>query len=193
MVNAEERILSAAMKVFAKEGYEGATTKKIANEAGVNEVTIFRNFKSKKNLLEVVIDKNQHEALETLDSIIIMEKHLDPIIGLETIGKRFMEFLEERMEFLIMLMTEGRKNPEISPISNSVINKFFEHLSEYFTDQIEKGNIINQDPKMIAFAFVSYIFYGVLSEKLYKNQLLDDKDKALREFVNTFLTGNFKT
>jgi len=193
MVNAEERILSAAMKVFAKEGYEGATTKKIANEAGVNEVTIFRNFKSKKNLLEVVIDKNQHEALETLDSIIIMEKHLDPIIGLETIGKRFMEFLEERMEFLIILMTEGRKNPEISPISNSVINKFFEHLSEYFTDQIEKGNIINQDPKMIAFAFVSYIFYGVLSEKLYKNQLLDDKDKALREFVNTFLTGNFKT
>jgi AcrR family transcriptional regulator len=193
MVNAEERILSAAMKVFAKEGYEGATTKKIANEAGVNEVTILRNFKTKKNLLEVVIDKNQHEALETLDSIIIMEKHLDPIIGLETIGKRFMEFLEERMEFLIILMTEGRKNPEISPISNSVINKFFEHLSEYFTDQIEKGNIINQDPKMIAFAFVSYIFYGVLSEKLYKNQLLDDKDKALREFVNTFLTGNFKT
>ena len=35
-----------------KEGVQKATTKKIAAEAGVNEVTIFRKFENKKNLIE---------------------------------------------------------------------------------------------------------------------------------------------
>jgi len=53
----EDRILDAAMVIFSKNGYNGATTIKIAEKAGVNEITIFRKFKSKENLLKTVIQK----------------------------------------------------------------------------------------------------------------------------------------
>ena len=40
----EEKIINATFRIFQKEGIDKATTKKIAAEAGVNEVTIFRKF-----------------------------------------------------------------------------------------------------------------------------------------------------
>lgn len=52
---ARERILAAAGVLFAREGLEGATTRAIATEAGVNEVTLFRLFGNKKNLLAAVV------------------------------------------------------------------------------------------------------------------------------------------
>ena len=52
------RILAAAARIFARNGLSGATTRAIAHEAGVNEVTIFRHFKSKDRLLSAVVGQN---------------------------------------------------------------------------------------------------------------------------------------
>lgn len=46
-----ERILDAARQVYALHGFRGATTRLIAQEAGVNEVTVFRLFGSKAQLI----------------------------------------------------------------------------------------------------------------------------------------------
>lgn len=45
-----DRILDAARRVYAQHGFRGATTRLIANEAEVNEVTLFRTFGSKEAL-----------------------------------------------------------------------------------------------------------------------------------------------
>jgi AcrR family transcriptional regulator len=57
-----ERILEAAARVYAKHGFRGATTRLIANEAGVNEVTLFRTFGSKSALLEAVLMQHHETA-----------------------------------------------------------------------------------------------------------------------------------
>ncbi len=57
-----ERILEAAARVYAKHGFRGATTRLIANEAGVNEVTLFRTFGSKSALLEAVLMQQKAAA-----------------------------------------------------------------------------------------------------------------------------------
>jgi len=50
--NTSEKIIKASLIVLKKEGFTKATTKKIAAEAGVNEITIFRKFENKKNLID---------------------------------------------------------------------------------------------------------------------------------------------
>jgi AcrR family transcriptional regulator len=52
-----ERLLAAAAEVFAREGLTAATTREIARVAGVNEVTLFRLFHTKLNLLAMVIER----------------------------------------------------------------------------------------------------------------------------------------
>lgn len=53
-----QRIVNAAARVFARDGLTGATTRAIAQEAGVNEVTLFRHFQSKDRLLAAVVNEN---------------------------------------------------------------------------------------------------------------------------------------
>ncbi|HYD54827.1 MAG TPA: TetR/AcrR family transcriptional regulator [Gemmatimonadaceae bacterium] len=52
------RILDAAARVYARLGYQGCTTRLIATEAGVNEVTLFRLFGSKDSLLDTAIQQS---------------------------------------------------------------------------------------------------------------------------------------
>lgn len=50
-----ERILTAAKTIYAQHGFRGATTRLIAIEAGVNEVTLFRTFGSKAALFDALM------------------------------------------------------------------------------------------------------------------------------------------
>jgi AcrR family transcriptional regulator len=54
-MDVRESLLKATIKLFGEVGSRGATTRLIAQEAGVNEVTLFRHFKSKDELLEAAL------------------------------------------------------------------------------------------------------------------------------------------
>ena len=51
------RLLDAAIRVFGETGYRGATTRRIAQVADVNEVTLFRHFGSKEELLRAALEQ----------------------------------------------------------------------------------------------------------------------------------------
>jgi AcrR family transcriptional regulator len=57
-----QKLLDAAARVFARHGLAGATTRAIAEEAGVNEVTLFRHFQTKDRLLAAVVGENFGDA-----------------------------------------------------------------------------------------------------------------------------------
>jgi AcrR family transcriptional regulator len=54
---ARERLIDAAAVVIARDGLAASTTREIARTAGVNEVTLFRHFQSKENLLTAVLER----------------------------------------------------------------------------------------------------------------------------------------
>jgi AcrR family transcriptional regulator len=67
MNSIRERLLDAAARVYAETGYRGATTRRIAQEAGVNEITLFRHFGSKTTLiLEAVRQANLRSDCPTV-------------------------------------------------------------------------------------------------------------------------------
>jgi AcrR family transcriptional regulator len=53
-----EKLLEAAVRVYGEVGFRGATTRRIAQEAGVNEVTLFRIFGSKAALIAEALRAN---------------------------------------------------------------------------------------------------------------------------------------
>jgi len=63
-----ERLLTAAREVFEEEGFRGATTRKIAARAGVNEVTLFRHFASKEELIGAALEHGHRAAMARLDA-----------------------------------------------------------------------------------------------------------------------------
>jgi AcrR family transcriptional regulator len=61
-MDVRESLLRAALKVFAETGTRGATTRRIAQEAQVNEVTLFRHFKSKDDLIRSALELFARES-----------------------------------------------------------------------------------------------------------------------------------
>ena len=66
-----ESILNAAMMLFAEKGFSGTTTRQIAQQAGVNEVTLFRHFRSKTELFHRILEEIQrlYPPLLALDQV----------------------------------------------------------------------------------------------------------------------------
>ena len=60
------KILQAALKLFARQGYDGTTTKDLAKLAGVAEGTVFRHFENKKAILIEVATTGWIEILTDL-------------------------------------------------------------------------------------------------------------------------------
>ena len=50
------KLIKAAAKIFSRDGYDAATTRQVAEQAGANEALIQRYFKGKEGLLHAVIE-----------------------------------------------------------------------------------------------------------------------------------------
>ena len=64
-----EKLLHAAGRIYAEVGFRGATTRRIADEAGVNEVTLFRLFGSKAQLIAEAINCQDPMGAVTLPTV----------------------------------------------------------------------------------------------------------------------------
>jgi len=69
-IDRKEKILFAALELFALEGYHATPTSKIAKKAGVSEGLIFRHYENKEGLLRAIL-----QAAESL-----FQKHVGPIL-----------------------------------------------------------------------------------------------------------------
>jgi AcrR family transcriptional regulator len=198
MVVKDEQVLMAAIKIFAKEGYEGATTKEIATEAGVNEVTLFRKFHSKENILEAVISQQRDMALKTLASVFPSYKNddrsnlmtLDMAATLVELGARLAGFMKSRMELMILLISEGKKKPFVATTISDIPQDMIKNLEKIFEEQIRLGKMKKEvDPQLAAVIFLGFIFYYSLTKEIFRDQVIKDNKKTLDAFVRIFLNG----
>ncbi|HET7585098.1 MAG TPA: TetR/AcrR family transcriptional regulator [Gemmatimonadaceae bacterium] len=103
-----QRLLHAAALVYAEMGFRGATTRRIAQHAGVNEITLFRHFGSKHALI--------HEALHsaTLDEVLpsLPDTPARPEAELAEWAVRFAEHLARNRSMIRTCMGELEEHPE---------------------------------------------------------------------------------
>jgi len=69
-VDARDRIVEAALSVFAQRGFDGATTREIAKEAGVSSALIHHHFKDKETLWNLVGQRISEEFVDAITSSI---------------------------------------------------------------------------------------------------------------------------
>jgi len=103
-----DRILEAAKKVYAQHGFRGATTRLIAIEAGVNEVTLFRTFGSKAALFEALMQAHVAAApIQTLPDIPV-----DPEREITDWCAATLHYLRENRSLLRTSFGEIEERPE---------------------------------------------------------------------------------
>ncbi|MGB6128134.1 MAG: TetR/AcrR family transcriptional regulator [Psychrilyobacter sp.] len=164
----ENIILKVALELFSKYGYGGVSTKQIAKESGVNEVTIFRKFETKNNLFQQVISKYAKEGN-------IIEKLKNDLTGtiekdLMTFGMYFYHFLQNNELMYKIQVKQVDEKP--MKFTNSLKYKqiFVEYLEEAKIQGKFKG-----DSEKIAVLTLSTIM-GLFTFKIFTNEILKNID-----------------
>jgi AcrR family transcriptional regulator len=130
-----ERILEAAARVYAKHGFKGATTRLIAIEAGVNEVTLFRTFGSKSALMEAVLI--QHVGNEHSPTLPATPQ--DPRTDLRRFISENLAKLEALRPLLIHTMSELEDRPEAQEFACRGRTQVHDSITTYIRQLQEMG------------------------------------------------------
>lgn len=134
--NTHSKLLDVAARVFAEAGYHGTTTRRIAQEADVNEVTLFRHFGSKDALLRAALEKADKEGRPQLDF-----DAADPYAELHRWADAvFVHFYTHR-DFIRRIMADMVQFPEIAPRFCEDTNHEFFQLALFLGRLAERGEL----------------------------------------------------
>lgn len=193
MNSTRERILEAGLKTFSTKGYLGATTKEIAREAGIAEVTVFRHFPSKEKLFEEVI--NTHSFLPTLRGLLPEIGAMELEEALVLIARRFLDTLVLRKDMIRIMHSEMQRYPEkIHKIYHAFVDEVRNTLASYFKEMQEKGVLREFDTVLGARAFFGmFLSYFNAEEFLLRKRYRSaDAETTIRQYVQIFARGTLK-
>ncbi len=187
--NRQQQILDAAMTVFLKKGFSGSTTKEIAKEAGVAEGTIFRYFKTKKDLLLELASPGIVQSLA--DTMEGTSGQSDEVI-LKAILTNRLEVFNQNRELVQLLIAEARFHPEIKEqFVERIVLRAAAVMQRFMTERVAAGDFKDMDPKILTGALVGMMGFFVL----WKEFLLADKyvdfnsETVIDSVIEVFLNG----
>lgn len=141
-LTAEQRrkqILNKAIHVFAQNTYHGATTKGIAEEAGITEGLIYRYFGSKRNLFLEAIRVTTADLVDGLDSNLQIHKD-NPLVAISEAFSYYVKMLQgngdlAKMIFLVIAeLDQDDVRKAYLPHQKDALKKFARAL-EYWQSQ----------------------------------------------------------
>jgi AcrR family transcriptional regulator len=190
-VTTRDRIMTAAMRLVSEKGYLGATTREIARDAGVTELTLFRHFGSKEQLFEELLSRNTF--LPALKGLIPDLQSMPYDEALRTVGRRFLLSLKERKPMVKIMQAEMCRYPaRMKRISGALFDEMLGTLAAYFTS-LQRKKVFRPFPaELAARMFLGMLFSYFRTEEIMLGNDITKKgrmDAAVNGFVDLFLHG----
>lgn len=189
-----QRLLEAAIRLFAAKGFEATTLTDLVNEAGGSRTSLYEYFGDKEGLLRAVTVEHCDRLLADLAAL-RPDPSMTPEVALRRMGLRFVGGLmdEETMAVLRILIAEGSKFPEMGEfVLRRGPDSVVERTAEYLLDLAEAGKLRIDHPEEAARAFIGLLIGDILLRRLI-SPASRMSQKAVEEHVersvDMFLTG----
>lgn len=186
----KQKILKAALTLFAEKGYSAVYVGEIADAVGIKAPSLYKHYKSKQDIfnscVEVFSDRmeqvrNELRLPDTPQADITyrtatMENIVDFAIAL------FMFYLKDEVasKFRKMLIIERYHNSELNQLFEDLfINGAIEHEEKIFSELIDAKIIKKDNPHIIALRFYTPIFYLLQKYDMH----LDNAEEAKQELT----------
>lgn len=165
----QQRVLDAALEMFADRGYAGVATNEIAKKAGVAEGTIFKNWKTKKDLLVAVVAPLFFKlvAPRLLDELteLVGRPWPDAESLLRALLSNRMAFVKEHQRTLRIVLQEMPFHPEIRQMAvDTVVARAWPALEAAWLRLQREGKVRADVPphaiaRNVAGAFVAWLIF----------------------------------
>ena len=142
----EVRIVEAAVQLFSRRGYRGASTREIAHLAGVNEATLFRYFARKADLFCAAAESRLNRLKLGRELQNGLASDLDPEVVLPMLVDFLVAKLSEDSELMRLLYVAGFELPGAERMFREHLGPIFDAVNAYFARCAARGVICNLEP-----------------------------------------------
>ncbi|HFJ9437519.1 MULTISPECIES: TetR/AcrR family transcriptional regulator [Bacillus] len=149
------RILEAAVDMFGEKGYASTSTSEIAKRAGVAEGTIFRYYKTKKDLLLAVVMPTLTKFaapffVQAFAKEVFKSEYKSYEAFLRVVIHNRFEFAKKHFPMIKILIQEVPFQPELkNEIQHLVETELFSHFKKLIVKFQEDGEIIEMPPSSV--------------------------------------------
>ncbi len=195
LTDKQSRVLKAAIDIFAEKGYAAASTSEIAQRAGVAEGTVFRHYKTKKDLLlsiaapmmsKLVAPFLLKDFLKVVDS-----SYPDAEQFFRAIARNRMEFVRAHAKTVRIVLQEIPFHPELSKELKAVIADHVYQKLSAAVSRLQKEGQIRRDlpsPTVIRLA-VSTIAGFVLTRFIFAPELQWEEEAEMEHTIQFLIRG----
>jgi AcrR family transcriptional regulator len=146
------RILKSALRLFAQKGYDGTTTRDLAEQAGVAEGTLFRHFANKKAILVEVASQGW---IELLTDLLTELSEMGSYKAVAQVMRRRMLHLHQNADLLRVCFMEAQFHADLrDQIQTEVIAKMTDVAEVFFQSAMDQGIYRPMDAKLVARVFL---------------------------------------
>lgn len=186
------KILNATMLLIMEKGYTATTTKDIAKGAGVNECTIFRKFKGKKEIIQAAMSLPEWNPCLKESDFAYTGDLLEDLCS-------FAEVYARKVTPRMVKISLGLRSPDLYDITRDGIREipdtFKKVLVNYFSEMKKQNKIQTDDIESLAVAFLSinfgYVFFKAsFGDELTALQAKEYIESSVRHFVNGICVNN---
>jgi AcrR family transcriptional regulator len=183
-----ERILTAAREVIGRKGKRGATTREIAEVAGVNEATLFRHFGTKEAL---ILECAQHFCGYVVLQDVAAQLKGDLGEDLLTLARVMFNRFESQQDMIRWSLVEQEYDKDIfAATAWRPQLAILAVLTDFMERRIAAGEL-RGDPQRLAMVFLGLVFMHALARTKFPDSELHQSspDVALRFYIEVFLNG----
>lgn len=170
-----EQIIEAAITLFAQRGFDGTSTKQIANSIGITEGLIFHYFPTKADLLNAVLE-TRHGFIGQLRHMLDQAEQQPVGEILPEIATRWLQLLRNEAAITSVIFATAQTNIQVQKALQSIIQEGIYHLSGYLRSRIQAGDLRADLPvETSASVFFSalmifYLTHRMLSDSEWEQQ-----------------------
>lgn len=186
----EDKIIFATLKLLDEKGLAGTTTCKIAEEACVSEVTIFRKFKNKENLFKIAKESYYDDFFIKLDKLFEYDEDIDLKDYFTSIWNNIVVLSDKELDMFKIAIDELRDLSAVDKGLPRLADFIISKLSNFFQKQIDMGKIRNINPDVAALNIFSILFEAIVLWKIYGAHSIErNSDSYLNDFLDIFING----
>ena len=178
-----ELILRAALRAFSVRGFDGASTREIAAEAGVNHGLIPYYFGSKLRLWQAAVDLAFAELSEGLAAILASPSIVDDRERAARVVRAHVRFVAEHPEFVRLMHEEGKRS---GPRMRWIADRHVKPLYQAIAGLVERGRArgtLRSDIPPLHFFYVLAGAAGVLFHQAEECKRISGVDPFAPEVV----------
>jgi len=153
------RIIEAAVKVFARKGFYNAKVSEIAKEAKVADGTIYLYFQNKDDILISLFEVAMESILKNMKGR--LSQVTDPIKKIELFAAVHLELVEKSKELAEVIQVEIRQSSKFMKEYKN--DKFIDYLN-LIADIVREGQAAGVFRKDIVPGIAKRAFFGALDE-----------------------------